>query len=104
MVHVALGAGEAGRLEQAQVMGDQPLVAPDDPGKVANAGGLAGLEGKRDGEPGRVAERLRPGRPQLQFPDADQLPADALGLGKIETAQIASFGFHDHRHILQTFA
>ena len=40
-------------------MGDQPLVAPNDPGQVANAGDLAGLQGKRDREPGRIAEGLR---------------------------------------------
>ena len=44
-------------------MGNEPLVAPDDPGQVAYAGRLAGVEGQGDGEPGRIAERLRPGGP-----------------------------------------
>lgn len=49
----------------ADVVGDQSLVAPYDPGQIADAGGLAGFQGKRDGQPGRITECLRACRPTL---------------------------------------
>lgn len=45
------------------MMGDKPLIAPDDPGEVAHAGRLAGVEGERNGQPSRIAECLGPGGP-----------------------------------------
>jgi hypothetical protein len=45
------------------MMGDKPLIAPDDPGEVADAGRLASVEGERDGQPSRIAERLGSGGP-----------------------------------------
>ncbi len=49
----------------ADVVGDQSLVAPYDPGQIADAGGLAGRQGKRDGQPGRITKCLRACRPEL---------------------------------------
>jgi hypothetical protein len=63
------------------VVGDKALVTPDDPGQVANAGGLASLKRQRDCEPRRVAESLRPGGPQLQLLKVGELVTDPLGLG-----------------------
>lgn len=75
------------------MVGDEPLVAADDPGEVADAGRRPSLERNRDGEPGRVAERLRAGRPQPQLLGARQALADALGLRQVEAEQVAGVGF-----------
>jgi hypothetical protein len=85
------------------VVGDEPLVATDDPGQVTDAGGLAGIERERYGEPGRVAECLRPGRPQLQLLGARQVLANPLCLRKVEAEQIAGIGISGDVGILQTF-
>jgi hypothetical protein len=85
------------------VVGDQSLVAPYDPGQIADAGGLAGFQGKRDGKPGRITECLRACRPTLQLLRGRKLFADPLGLGEIETEQIAGVGVLSQASILQTF-
>jgi hypothetical protein len=49
------------------MVGDQPLVAADDPGEVTDAGRLAGLQGQGDGQAGWIAEGLCGGGAALQF-------------------------------------
>ena len=41
-------------------MGHEFLVAPDDPGDVADTGAFAGTKGPGDCEPSRIAECSRP--------------------------------------------
>jgi hypothetical protein len=84
-------------------MGDQPLVAPNDPGQVADTSRLARVEGERDGEPGRIAERLRPRGPQLQLLVGSKLLADSLGLRQIEAEQVASVGIPGDRWMIRTY-
>jgi len=86
------------------VVGDQTLVAADDPGEVADAGDLAGLQGKRDREPGRVAEGFRALGPQLQLLRTRELLTDPLGLRQVETEEIAGIGVAGDATILQTIA
>jgi len=85
-------------------MGNQPLVASDDPGQVTDAGGLAHLQGKGDGEASRIAERLRARRPKLQFLGGRKPLADSLGFRQIEAEQIAGVGVLSDVDMLQTFA
>jgi hypothetical protein len=62
------------------VVGDQPLVASDDPGEVADAGRVARVEGKGDGEAGRVAEGLGGDGALLQLRGRRDGGAETLGL------------------------
>jgi hypothetical protein len=84
------------------VVGDEPLVAADDPGEVADAGRLAGLEGKGDGETGRIAQGLRGGGALLQCLRIRQPGPDLLGLRQIEAEEVAGVGVLGDRSILHT--
>jgi hypothetical protein len=68
-------------LQAAEVMGDQPLVAVDDPGQVADTRRLTPVKGERNREPGRIAKRFPGGGELPEGLDARKLLADPLGLG-----------------------
>jgi hypothetical protein len=99
---VALGARQPGALQEPDVMGDQALVAADDPGEVADTGRIAGLQGNGDGEAGRIAESLGGGGAVLQFLDARQRCPDVLGLRQIEAEEVAGVGVLGDGSILHT--
>jgi len=81
------------------VVGNKPLVAPDDPSQVTDTGRSAGVKGERDSEPGRIAERLQPGGPELQSLGRQEALTDPLGLRQVETEQIASIQIVAHCQI-----
>jgi hypothetical protein len=83
-------------------MGDEPLVATDDPGEVADAGRLAGLERERQCQPRRIAQGLRRRRPLLELVGGGKSGADALGLRQIEAEEVAGVGIVGDAPILHT--
>jgi hypothetical protein len=84
------------------VMGDEPLVAADDPGEVAHAGRLPCFQREGEGEAGRLTERLGCGCAVLELLDARQRGADPLGLRQIETKEVAGVGIVGDMPILHT--
>jgi len=82
-------------------MGDEGLRATGHPREVASAELVAGVQGPRDREAGRVGERLgagdrgRGGRPL-------DLAADALSERQVQAQQIASVGHDDDSIAVET--
>ena len=91
---VARRAGQAGDAQRARVVGDELLVAADDPRQVAHARRPA--LGQRDGDrqPRRIAQRLGAGCPRLQ-PRRSGSPrraASALGRSRQSSSQVSGSG------------
>ena len=92
--HLALARrdGQAGGTQCADVVGDELLVACDDPRQIAHAR-LSGLgQRESDGEPGRVGQRLRAGGPAVQdsrAPGSLRRTASAFGRSRQSRSQVS---------------
>ena len=101
---VALGASETGALELAGMMGDEPLVAADDPGQVADAGWLpasrASAMASRVGSPSAFA--LAAQSSSSSVAGSPLRTRSALGRSRQRRSQVSGFAamrpFYKHSY------